>query len=396
MEIARARRAEMVAYFGCGYLTAIICWERCKLPVFSKKRGKRLLFLTKYDQTGASSRYRTYQYLPHLTSIDYSVSPLLTGQYLQQRFTQSRLAQLWFIAKAYAARCWCILQAPRHYDLLFIEYELLPYFPAWLERYLHWRKIPYIVDYDDALFHQYDHHRNPVIRQLLGNKIATVMRLSQHVIAGNRYLAEYAHNAGAKCVSIIPTVIDLEHYRKAADYPKAEVFTIVWIGSPSTTPYLKEVLPALQTLSQHYPLRLRLIGAGDIDMPGITVERLAWQQDKEVEYISQCHVGIMPLPDTPWTRGKCGFKLIQYMACGLPIIASPVGINAEIIESGKNGFLASNHKDWITAIEKFLKHPKSASDMGETGLKKIIQKYCLKKTQKKFATLIRCKLEKYE
>lgn len=344
--------------------------------------SKKVLFLTKYDPSGASSRYRTYQYLPHLAPLQYTVVPLLTQQYLQQRFKRGRLAQIGLLIKAFSQRIKTLLQA-RQYDLVFIEYELIPYFPAWLERWLHWRNIPYIVDYDDALFHQYDQHPNPVIRWLLGKKIATVMRLSSHVIAGNTYLAEYARRAGAQHVSIIPTVIDLDHYREADHYQKADIFTIVWIGSPSTTPYLKEVLPALQSLNQRHPIRLRLIGAGDIDIPGVTVERLAWQQDKEVEYISQCHVGIMPLPDTYWTRGKCGFKLIQYMACGLPVIASPVGVNAEIVESGKNGFLASNCEEWIHFMEKLIQNPYLAKTMGNMSYKKITSQYCLEITNKR-------------
>lgn len=356
------------------------------LKTHSKTTIKKVLFLTKYDTSGPSSRYRTYQYLPHLSLIQHTVAPLLTQQYLQQRFERGRLAQLGLLTKAFTQRIKNLWQA-KQYDLVFIEYELIPYFPAWLERWLHWRNIPYIVDYDDALFHQYDQHPIRFIRWLLGKKIATVMRLSSHVIAGNVYLAEYAQCAGAQQVSIIPTVIDLNHYKQASHYQKADVFTIVWIGSPSTTPYLKEVLPALQSLSQQYPMRLRLIGADNIDLPGVIVERLLWQQDKEVEYLSQCHVGIMPLPDTHWTRGKCGFKLIQYMACGLPVIASPVGVNAKITSSDV-GFLAVNTADWLESLEQLLKHSDNLPLMGQAGRTKVESSYCLQSTHKHFNHLL--------
>jgi glycosyltransferase involved in cell wall biosynthesis len=349
---------------------------------------KRILFLTKYDQAGPSSRYRTYQYLPYLTDIDYTVSPLLAREYLHNRFTRGRFFKLWFIIKVYSKRIWCILNHAHQYDLLVIEYELLPYFPAWLERYLHWRNIRYIVDYDDALFHQYDLHKNSLVRKLLGNKIATVMRLSSHVVAGNAYLAEYAKQAGAKQVSIIPTVVDLANYRQAGQFKKADIFTIVWIGSPSTTPYLQEVLHALQSLNEQYTFRLRLIGAGEINLPGIDVERLEWQQDKEVEYISQCHVGIMPLPDTPWTRGKCGFKLIQYMACGLPVIASPVGMN-NIILNKHNGFLATNLKNWTQAFEQVLIQPQMITKLGTEGRRVVEKKYCLEVNIKLFREVLK-------
>lgn len=349
--------------------------------------SNKLLFLTKYDLSGASSRYRTYQYLQHLGSLEYCVVPLLTQEYLQQRFKRGRLVQLGLLAKAFTQRFLALLNT-KEFDLVFIEYELIPYFPSWLERWLHWNNTPFIVDYDDAIFHQYDKNSNSFVRFLLGKKISTVMRLSKHVIAGNTYLAEYAKQAGAKSLSIIPTVIDIENYSEALKYQKADTFTIVWIGSPSTTVYLKEVLPALQAINKRYPIRLRLIGAEDIDLPGVTVERFTWQQQKEVEYISECHVGIMPLPDTHWTRGKCGFKLIQYMACSLPVIASPVGVNAEIVESGRGGFLARNQTEWVEAMEQLINNSELQVKMGEFGYKKVEMNYSLQSTSKKFQQLI--------
>ncbi len=345
-------------------------------------------FLTKYDEVGPSSRYRVYQYLPYLTNINCTVSPLLTAKYLQNRFTHNRFTQSWLIAKAYWTRIWLIFKRAHQYDLLAIEYELLPYFPAWLERYLHWRKIPYIVDYDDALFHQYDLHKNVLVRKLLGDKIATVMRLSSYVIAGNQYLASYAKQTGVQQVSTLPTVVDLAHYCEADQFKKADVFTIVWIGSPSTTPYLKQVLSALQILKKEYTFRLRLIGAGKIDLSGIDVERLAWRQDKEVEYISQCHVGIMPLPDTPWTRGKCGFKLIQYMACGLPVIASPVGVNKEMV-TPEVGFLATDTKEWLQAFKDlFIDVAGGINNMSSTGKYIVRKKYSLQVIHRQFISII--------
>lgn len=349
---------------------------------------KNILFLTKYDTAGASSRYRTYQYLPFLKNYSYTVSSLLSGQYLKKRFISGRSSQIRLILKAYFIRLFFILKSSKDYDLLIIEYELLPYFPAWLEGYLHWRGIPYIVDYDDALFHQYDHHRNSLIRRLLGNKIAKVMKYSSHVITGNQYLSNYAEYAGARQVSLIPTVIDLEHYSKAQQINKADIFTVVWIGSSSTTSYLQEVIPSLQALSKCHTFRLRLIGASEIDLPGINVERLDWEQGKEVEHLSQCHIGIMPLPDTLWAHGKCGFKLIQYMACSLPVIASPIGVNTEIVDHGENGFLASDTKGWINAVQQLLQKPRLVQSMGAAGYKKIAQGYCVQVSSSSYLKIL--------
>lgn len=348
----------------------------------------KIAFFTKYDESGASSRYRTYQYLPTLPkNIKFSVYPLLSKDYINKRFSNSQSLKI--IIKSALRRLIQVIKAPHEYDFLIIEYELLPYFPSWLEHYLNWRKMPYIVDYDDALFHQYDQHRNIFIRTLLKKKIAKVMYRSEQVIVGNQYLSDYAKKTQAKRISIIPTVINLTKYSHSRTTQKKKTFTIVWIGSPSTTPYIKEIIPALQILNKKHKFRLRLIGAQEISLPGIDVEYLSWEQEKEVEYISQCHVGIMPLPDTPWTQGKCGFKLIQYMACGLPVIASPVGINTKIVKQNINGFLASTTQEWTNSIEKFLNNKCNIIAMGEIGKKIVEKKYCLQVSKKKYASILK-------
>lgn len=341
-----------------------------------------VLFLTKYDQSGASSRYRTYQYLPFLNCINCTVSPLLRKQYLEKSYANEHVFNASEIVKSFFRRLNSLFYAS-NYDLLIIEYEIFPYFPPVFEKWLTWKNIPYIVDYDDALFHQYDHHKNFLVRYMLKNKISKVMKFSSQVIVGNSYLANYAKKSGAQKIITIPTVVNLKNYALSQSYCKKKKFTIVWIGSPSTSPYLLEVLPALQALKQRHDYCLRLIGAGKIDLPEIDVEWLSWQQDKEVEYLSQCHVGIMPLPDTPWTRGKCGFKLIQYMACRLPVVASPVGINQRIVK-GNNGYLASEPEEWLVAFEQLIKNPIKGVLKGEQGRLYVEQLYSLQATKRQF------------
>lgn len=352
-------------------------------------------FFTKYTPGGASSRYRSFQYLPALEAASqrFTVSPLLDGSYLEHKYTHGS-ARISDVLRALARRIWAVLSVPRG-ALVVIEYELLPWCPAVLERWLVWRGCRMVVDYDDALFHQYDAHHNPWVRRLLGRKIATVMRLAHTVVAGNTYLADYAHRAGARRVEVIPTVIDLARYPKqsAGAVPVAHagagVFTIGWIGSPSTARYLLNIAPALAEVCRGGRALVRLIGAGHIDLPGVPVDNVPWGEDTEVENIRSFDVGIMPLPDEPWARGKCGFKLIQYMACGLPVVASPVGVNTEIVENGTNGFLAETGREWVDALKRLMDDAVLCERMGAAGRDKVRDRYCLDVTAPQLVALLK-------
>lgn len=190
-------------------------------------------FFTKYTRAGASSRYRTFLYLPALQTagIEFTVSPLFDEAYLAHKYTHGRAA-LVDVLRAFARRLFVVLTVPRG-SVVVVEYELLPFFPAILERWLTWWGCSLVVDYDDALFHQYDQHANILVSLFLGGKIATVMRLADTVLAGNAYLSDYALRVGAKQVEVIPTVIDLARYPAKPSTPDSTVFTIGWIGSPA-------------------------------------------------------------------------------------------------------------------------------------------------------------------
>jgi glycosyltransferase involved in cell wall biosynthesis len=346
-------------------------------------------FLTKYTRTGASSRYRSFQYLPILQAagLECAMSPLFDSSYLAKKYKQGR-AEPGQVLGALARRLHAVMTIRRG-AIVVIEYELLPFFPALLERWLVWRGCRLVVDYDDALFHQYDQHANPWVRRLLGGKIATVMRLADTVVVGNIYLADYARRAGARRVEVIPTVVNLARYPALQPASDPAVFTIGWIGSPSTAKYLHNIAPALAEVCQSGSARIRLIGSGPIDLPGVPAEVLPWHEDVEVDEVRRFDVGIMPLPDEPWTRGKCGFKLIQYMACGLPVVASPVGVNCQIVEHGVNGFLAETPAQWQQAIEALRADAGLRRRMGLAGRQRVEQQYSLQVTGPRLAALLK-------
>lgn len=348
-----------------------------------------ILFLPKYSRAGASSRYRSFQYFPaiELASLNFSVSPLFDDVYLAHKYQHGH-ACLRDVLGALFRRIWTVLTVQRG-TVVFIEYELLPYFPALLERWIVWRGCKLVLDYDDALFHQYDAHRNPLVSILLGNKISHVMGQATTVVTGNSYLADYAKRSGASRVEVIPTVVDLARYPLTDSESDPKAFTIGWIGSPSTARYLKEIAPALSELCKGSRARVCLIGTGPIDLPKVPFEVIAWNENTEVNEIRRFDVGIMPLTEEPWTRGKCGFKLIQYMACGLPVVASPVGVNCEIVDDGVNGYLASTTDEWVFALKSLMADPELRRQMGAAGRKRVEEKYCLAITAPRFVELLK-------
>ncbi len=294
-----------------------------------------------------------FQYLPYLNAngIDVDIAPLLNDIYLKDLYSGKPI-DVRNLLIAFLRRVFDIVKC-RRYDLIWIEYEVLPWLPAWAERLLSAFGIPYIVDYDDAIFHRYDQHPNALIRYVLGHKIDKVMQKADLVIAGNQYLADRAGAAGAKWIEILPTVIDLERYPIEAPRERSG-FTIGWIGSPTMAPHLTLLREAFIKLSKQSDVRLMLIGSDRRDFDFMPVSVRVWSEETEAADIQNFDVGIMPMPDTLWTRGKCGYKLIQYMACGRPVIASAVGANMDIVAHGENGFLASTPSEWVDALPQAL------------------------------------------
>jgi glycosyltransferase involved in cell wall biosynthesis len=352
-----------------------------------------ILFLTRYDRLGASSRYRFFQYIPYFESngISCTVSPLFDDDYLRKLYETGRggLAPL---IKAFNKRIKTLLGAKK-YDLIVIEKEILPFFPPIFEKMFARMGVPYIVDYDDAIFHQYDQHHNVLFRTLFRDKIATVMRCAALVIAGNNYLADYARNVGAKWVEILPTVIDLTKYPQKKTWDSTS-FTVGWIGSPSSSAYLRLANRALNIFCSRREARVLLVGSGRMELTGVPMEVHQWSEESEIQEILQFDVGIMPLPDNGWARGKCGFKIIQYMACGIPVVASPVGENVKIVEHAVNGFLPVSTDDWVTALDDLFLHPHKIHQMGIAGRTRVEKNYCLKVTAPQFHRFLETALQR--
>lgn len=349
----------------------------------------RVLVLSRYGRLGASSRLRFLQFLPWLeqAGMECTVVPLMDDVQLQARYQKGGY-QFFDLLQSYWRRI-CILMQCHHFDVVWIEKEALPWLPAWVE-YRLLRGVPYVLDYDDAIFHNYDQHSSVWARRFLGRRIDRLMAGACLVVAGNAYLAQRALDAGAPWVEIIPTVIDLDRYEaKLALASAGEPLRIVWIGSPSTVRYLVLLREPLAALSRRFDFKLRVIGGSAIDLSGVDVEFVQWTEATEVASIQTCDIGVMPLLNSHWERGKCGYKLIQYMACGLPVVASPVGVNGEIVRVGENGFLVDTASEWVDALGRLLSDAALRQQMGKAGRKRVEAAYCIQQVVPRLAALLR-------
>ena len=348
----------------------------------------RLLMLPRYDALGASSRLRMLQYVPSLerNGFETVVAPLLSDGYVADLYAGNVSAPR--VLRSYAQRL-ARLAGSRRFDALWVEKELLPGLPHWLERLAVSGAPRIVVDYDDAVFHRYDMHRSGTVRTLLGRKIDQVMRRADLVTAGNDYLADHARSAGCQDVQWLPTVIDLDRYPLLPRPAQADAVTIGWIGSPATAGYLRPLAPALEALAQRHSIRCVAVGARPEQVQGTPFQVLPWSEANEAALLRAFDIGIMPLPDAPWERGKCGYKLIQYMACGLPVVASPVGVNITLVQPDMNGELATSTQQWTDALERLILDPALRERLGAAGRQQVEQVYSLQAQAPRLVAMLR-------
>jgi len=348
----------------------------------------RMLMLPRYDAMGASSRLRMLQYAPMLRKhgVGVDIAPLLADGYVSDLYAGCVSKSK--VVRAYLRRLGHLLSSRRH-DMLWVEKELWPWLPDWLERLPVSRKPALVVDYDDAVFHRYDQHRSRLVRTLLGSKIDAVMHHADLVTAGNDYLADRARSAGCRNVQWLPTVIDLERYPQPTPRPHSDDVVIGWIGSPSTAEYLRPLAPAMDALARNHRIRCVAIGARPDQLAGTPFRGRPWRENEEVAQLQSLDIGIMPLPDAPWERGKCGYKLIQYMACGLPVVASPVGVNTNLVQPGINGELATTPEKWVAALDRLIASPERRTAMGAAGRRQVEQIYSLQAQTPRLLEMLR-------
>ena len=318
---------------------------------------------TRYAEKGASSRVRLYQFIPILKekNCDITPAPFFNNKYLETLYNKKKRPIL-SVLMAYLYRVFYLLTTFK-YDIIWIEKELFPFLPFWFEKIFLLGKKRIIIDYDDAVFHRYK-----------TQKFAHLMRFATCVNCANKYLADYAKKAGAKKINILPNSIILSDYFPKKKEEK-ETFTIGWVGTPITAPYLKLIEKQLQYAEKEFNANFIFIGVKNHGLNLKNVEIVPWDIKTVGKNISRFDVGIMPLPDEPFERGKSGYKLLQYFASSLPVVASNIGANNEIVDNEINGFLCKTSEDWIKAFETLHCNPELRYKMGKQGYEKVLKLY---------------------
>jgi glycosyltransferase involved in cell wall biosynthesis len=342
---------------------------------------KKVLIVTAHRPNRApNQRFRFEQYLDFLKAngFDCEVSYLLDAKADAIFYKPGHLVKkLMILLNAFRTR-FSDLRRVKKYDLVFICREAFLIGTTFFESRFVASGVPTVFDFDDAIWHLDVSEANKKLAWLKNPaKTSAIIKKVNHVIAGNKYLAEYANQFNQK-ISIIPTTIDTDYHIPLAnkDFDKRTV-CIGWTGSLTTVKHFRLAEPILKRIKDKYQDRVsfKLIGDGNYVNADLNIKGVAWTLAKEIEDLQDIDIGIMPLPDDEWAKGKCGFKGLSYMSMNIPAIMSPVGINTEIISHGENGFLASTDEEWFDALCYLIDNPNERKRMGENARQTIIDFY---------------------
>jgi glycosyltransferase involved in cell wall biosynthesis len=329
-----------------------------------------------YD-TSPGQRYRLEQWEPLLRErgVEITYEPFEDEELHSVVYQHGRMGKkLQLVARGLARRLSTISKA-RQYDLVYILREAALLGPAVFERLIHQQRVPLVFDFDDAIFVSYRSPSNGYLSYLkFASKTRTICRLASHVMVGNPYLAEYARQVNDK-VTVVPTTIDTEKYRVRPPKATADPIVIGWTGSYSTVQHLDTLRGALKKLAETEKFRLRVIGTPSYECAPLETEAMPWRAATELDDLSAIDVGVMPLPDDNWSKGKCGLKALQFMALGIPTVCSPVGVNTDIIQDDENGFLALSEEEWVDKLTRLLRSAELRRRLGDAGRATVEEKY---------------------
>jgi glycosyltransferase involved in cell wall biosynthesis len=360
-------------------------------------RPIRVLALSPIPEEGAGCRFRIAQFIPYLESVGFEVtlSSLFTPEFFRLVYKPGHYLRKTVSFAGLSLKRLGSLWNSSQFDVILLYREMFPIGPAVVERLLASRSRPPIVfDFDDAIFLPSVSDANRLIAALKRpQKVAAIIRTSDHVITGNEYLADYARRFNP-AVTTIPTSVDTRLFvpslNGSGNSTGSSDPVVGWIGSPTTGSYIRSLANVLRRVRTRHQFVLRVSGAGEpFKIPGLIVQTEPWALDREVQLFNTCDVGVYPLANDEWSKGKCGFKAIEFMACGVPVIAAAVGVNREIIRDGVNGFLASTEDEWVEKLGRLLSNPPLRRAFADAGRRTIEARYSLHVNAPKLAATLR-------
>ncbi len=297
------------------------------------------------------------------------------------------LKKVWHVMKGTARRI-NLAFSIKKYNFILLQREAAPVGPPFFEwLYIKVLKRKVIYDFDDAIWIPNISAQNKVARYLkFFGKVKTICKWSYKVSAGNEYLCNFAAKYNRNVV-YNPTCVDTEKQHNLLADHDVERITIGWTGSFSTLKYLSIVEPVLQKLQEKYDFNVKIICNEAPDLHVKNLQFIPWSEENEIRELAKCQIGLMPLTDDEWSEGKCGFKLIQYLALGIPALSSPVGVNKIIVEEGVNGYFCKTQEEWYQNIEKLLLNADLRKRLGLNGRSMVESRYSLRSNRENFLQL---------
>jgi glycosyltransferase involved in cell wall biosynthesis len=340
--------------------------------------------------TTPSQRYRIEQWLPHLAEagIEVSLFPFACSELTSLLHRPGHTVRKAFLVLAACARSVrSAIGLPPGAPVLVHRAAWLAG-PPLLERALRRRGHPLVYDFDDAIFRLHAGPGNRALAWLkMPGKTAVLCRISDHVVVGNGYLAEWAsrHNP---CVTVVPSSIDTDRYQPRSRPTPAARLVLGWIGSGTSQEYLEAFQPMLRAASRTGRFELRVISDRPPRLGDVPATWRPWTAASEEADVAAFDVGIMPLLNDEWALGKCAMKALQYMAAGVPTVASPVGANREVIEHGTNGLLASTTEEWLTCLATLAGDPELRHNLGLAGRATVVNEYSMRTSARKLEAVL--------
>ncbi len=329
-----------------------------------------------YD-TSPGQRYRLEQWEPLLQErgVEITYEPFESEELHATVYKPGLLGKKLKLVGQSIGRRASLLKRIKNFDVVYIFREAALLGPPVFERLIHQHGVPIVFDFDDAIFVSYKSPSNGYLSYLkFAGKAKTTCRLAAHVMVGNPYLAEFARQVNDN-VTIIPTTIDTNNYKPVQAKQRNEPLVIGWTGSYSTVQHLDTLRGAIKKLSESDSFRLRVIGTPSYKIEGVETESMQWCAATELEDLGEIDIGMMPLPDDNWSKGKCGLKALQFMALGIPTICSPVGVNTDIIQDNENGLIADSDDEWVEKLRRLLRSRDLRERLGRAGRQTVEERY---------------------